>query len=487
MESNMKLFSAEALSLKLVVIFALLLVMLIPLQFIKRVIAERADYRKMAEDSIILPTGGQLFLEGIAIAVPYAKEEKTEDNGSTSKQYYIIEIPEKYALSAKIDPYFLSRGIFTVPVFSGTFTLSATFPAFRTEHLNILQKDILYQDALLILGLRNKKSLTAYPSLKVNGAELEEAQVITQTASLFSEAVYYSLPKAALTEGFSIDGSVAIQGGKSVSLVPMAGNSSFAIESSWASPKFSGSWLPTERAVGKNGFNAEWHISGLSTSFLSMWKTENADIRAYGSEAITVDFIEPLNNYAKAKRCIAYALLFLACPFLAIFLCELWSAARIHPVQYFLIALEDALFYLLLLSISEHVSFNWSYLLSALIVSLIVLFYAAAIFKKLKWALMLFAVQGIAYLLLFGILQSEDYALLIGTIGIFSVLALIMFLTRNVDWYKKMPHSALDKQDESKKKRPSTELPANEADNSYQDMRRYAKTRESHPDADTDE
>ncbi len=435
MQTEMKSVSAQGLWLKLVVIFMLLLVMLIPLQFIKHVVETRTDYRLQAETSIMAPVGGQPVLEGLAIAVPYNKKEG--DNASIT-QYYIVEIPEKYTLSAKIDPYFLSRGIFNVPVFSGTFSLSATFPAFRTDHLNIPQNDILYQDALLILGVGNRKTLTAYPSLTANGAALTEAQVITKAASPFSESVYYTLPAGLLQAGFSIDGSIAIQGGQSVRLIPMAGESSCFIESAWAAPKFSGGWLPTERTVGKDGFKAAWNVSGLSTGFLPMWKTEDVDLRMSRQEEIAVDFIEPINNYAKVKRCITYALLFLACPFLAIFLCELWSGVQIHPVQYFFIALEDALFYLLLLSVSEHLSFNGSYLLSALCVSLIVLFYAAAIFKKLAWGLTLFAVQGIAYLLLFGILQSEDYALLIGSIGIFCIPAFIMFLTRKVDWYGRM-------------------------------------------------
>ena len=431
--------------IKPAVIFILLLVMLIPIQFIKHLVRDRENYKREAEDSIMQPLGGEPVIEGVALAVPYYKERKQE-----LETFYIIEIPERYSLKAKIDPYYLSRGIFSVPVFSGTLELAATFPAFRTVRLNISERDILYKDAVLIVGLKNKKTLTARPALTVNGIELSEAETVANTSTPFTNPVYYNLPEVLLRSGFSLAGTLEMQGGKSLALSPTAEESVFTIESSWASPKFSGGWLPTKRTVGKDGFKAEWNVSGLSTNVLPMWKTEDqaaSDSYSYYAKSlpdvVCIDFLTPVNNYSKAKRCVQYALLFLACPFLTIFLCELWSAKRIHPVQYFLIGMADVLFYLLLLSISEHLSFNWSYLITAFSVSFVVFLYAAAIFKNFKWGAMLFTVQAIAYFLLFGILQSEDYALLIGSIGTFLVLVLIMFLTRKVDWYGKMKEPEL--------------------------------------------
>ena len=463
-------------------IFILLLVMLIPIQFIKHLVTDRKDYKREAENSIMEPLGGEPVIQGVALAVPYYKEKKNE-----IETFYIIKIPEKYTLKAKIDPYYLSRGIFSVPVFSGTLDVTADFSAFRTTRLNVSERDILYKDAVLIVGLKNKKTLTSRPALQINGIKLSEAESVANTSTPFANPVYYNLPESLLRSGFSLTGTIEIQGGKSLSLSPTAEESVFTIESSWASPKFSGGWLPTKRSVDKDGFQAEWNISGLSTNILPMWKTEEqADSDSYSyyaspiPEPVHTDFLTPVNNYSKITRCVQYALIFLACPFLTIFLCELWSAVRIHPVQYFFIGMADVLFYLLLLSISEHLSFNWTYFITAFTVSLIVFLYAAAIFKNFKWGAMLFSVQAIAYFLLFGILQSEDYALLIGSIGIFFVLVLIMFLTRKVDWYSKMkePHIL---------RAASTVLDV-AADELYRDIRSDIAKRASAPlskDADT--
>ena len=454
METKSINFSGKWAWVKPLIIFALLLVLLIPIAFIKSLIRDREFYKESAEDSIMEPVGGQPTLEGLVLAVPYEKlVERKDENGNTVrsvKTYYIIEVPEKYELSAQVNPYYLSRGIFNVPVFNADVDVAAEFPPFRFSQFNIPEKDIRYKDAVLILGIENKKSFTAQPALQLNGNELKLALSDPTDASPFGNAVYYTVNESAVKSGFSLKGKLSVQGGKSLKIVPLAQDNIFDLRSTWSSPSFTGGWLPTERTLGKDGFSAVWNISGLSTVFPRTWKTEsrnrkNADAELFvntakiglEAEKVVVDFITPVNNYSQAKRCITYALLFLAVPFLAIFLCELWSAVKIHPIQYFLIGIADILFYLLILSISEHLSFKLSYFIATTGVCAVVLFYATAIFHRFKWGLLLSAVQAVSYFLLFGILQSEDYALLIGSIGIFCVVALLMFLTRKVDWYGK--------------------------------------------------
>ncbi|MGI5090654.1 cell envelope integrity protein CreD [Treponema sp. OMZ 305] len=454
------LFSHQAAWIKPVIIFIMMLILLIPLAFIRSLVNDREEYRRTAEASIMEPAGGEPVIEGLVLAVPYDELiEYTDDSGKVvqkgKKQDYILTVPETYNLVTQINPYHLSRGIFTVPIFNGDLAIKASFSGFQFSQFNIAEKNIRYKDAVLILGIKDKKTLTAYPALRVNGMPLIEALTAPAGASPFRNAVYYMMPEDTVRSGFSIEGSVSIQGGKSLCIVPLAADNSFAVQSTWPAPSFSGGWLPKNRTLDDSGFSADWHISGLSTAFPRSWKAQDFDIAEdtdvydeYGGyaakavaeprsspETVKIGFITPVNHYSQVKRCITYALLFLAVPFLAIFLCELWSAVRIHPIQYFLIGIADVLFYLLLLSFSEHISFSLSYLIATAGVCTVVGFYTAAIFKRIRWGILLTAVQAISYLLLFGILQSEDYALLIGSIGIFCVVALLMFLTRRVDWY----------------------------------------------------
>lgn len=430
--------------IKPLIIFVLLLILLIPIGFIKSLIGDRAYYRTAAEESIMEPVGGQPALEGMVIAVPYRtvvvqKDEKTGLLLEKIDIDYIIVIPETYSLSTEINPYYLSRGIFDVPVFNGEIAVNAEFPDFSFEQFNIRESDIMYKDAVLILGIGNKKTFTSRPALLVNGTRLAEALTNPDSASPFTESVFYSIAETVVKDGFALTGTFTIQGGKSISIVPIASDSEFAIRSDWVAPSFSGGWLPTERVLTDDGFSAKWNISGLSTSFPRTWNTRGKEQNVISSaESIVVTLISPINSYSQTKRSTTYAILFLMVPFLAIFICELWSNSKIHPIQYCLIGIVDILFYLLLLSVSEHISFNMSYLLAAAAVCGAVLFYATAIFKNIIWGVLLSGVQAISYLLLFGILQSEDYALLLGSTGLFCVVVLLMYLTRKVDWYGKM-------------------------------------------------
>ena len=448
MEIKQKSAFHQAAWLKPVIIFFLLLVLLIPLGFIRSLVSDRERYQRSAEESIMEPAGGEPVIEGVVLAVPYEKTAEYKlANGDiqTHKDiYYTLQVPESYELSTQIDPYYLSRGIFTVPVFNGDIAVKASFADFKFAQLDIAEKDIRYKDAVLILGVRDKKTFTANPLLRINGKLLTEALINPQAVSPFHNAVYYSLPEEYVKAGFALDGSIAVQGGKSMSLTPLAADNRFAIQSTWPAPSFVGGWLPKNRTLNADGFTADWNVSGLSTVFPRAWKTEGVNkehktawLLSVNAESVTVGFITPVNHYSQVTRCVTYAILFLAVPFLAIFLCELWSAVRIHPVQYFLIGIADILFYLLLRSFSEHLSFNLSYLIATASVCGIVCLYTAAIFRHVRWGLLLTAVQAVSYVLLFGILQSEDYALLIGSIGVFCVVALLMFLTRKVDWYGK--------------------------------------------------
>ncbi len=166
------------------------------------------------------------------------------------------------------------------------------------------------------------------------------------------------------------------------------------------------------------------------------------------NDAVSIGFIEPVNNYSLIKRCTDYALLFLAVPFLAIFLCEVYTHERIHPIQYLLIGLEDVVFYLLVLSLSEHMGFAISYAISAIAVSAIVFFYASAIFKGVRWGVFITCVQLVSYAILYVILNSEDYALLMGSLMIFAVISLVMYFTRKLDWYDTAIPSGEKKQEQ---------------------------------------
>ncbi len=435
----------DRLGAKPFIILVLVLLFLIPINMIQSLVRDREHYREQAVLSVLVPKGGEPRLEGILVAIPYNHVEsytyKDANNQERLAQRistrYLFSVPQTMDFSTRVEPEYLTRGIFDVPVFVCEVDFSGDFSAAAYEHLKIGEDAIRWDEAVLLFGIANKKSLTALPTVTVAGRQLEQS-LTAPVASPFEGALCYDLPADVAKTGFSYQLAARIQGGESLSVVPLATDNSLFMESSWSTPGFGGGWLPTERNLTGDGFTARWSIPGLSTVYPKTWVVTEAEghgDRGRRSEAVEVSFVTPVDSYQKTSRSVKYAVLFLIIPFLAIFIFEVFTRVCIHPIQYCLIGLADVIFYLLLLSVSEHLNFSLTYWISSAAVSFLTLFYAAAIFGRLKWGLLFAAVQFISYIFLFGTLQAEDYALLIGTLGLFFVVVVLMVLTRRIDWY----------------------------------------------------
>ncbi len=431
----MKKIQIQNSTIKIILVGVLILLFLIPIGLIRHLISDRRNYQKEAIQSITEPLGGQTEIQGMVIAVPY-KTYKTSYDAEKNKTIsvetkYVIFAPSEYLLDINVKPYYLTRGIFKVPVFTGTIDLKSAFSKFDYSYFDIEEKDVLKNEAVLILGLSSTKNLTCEPKINLKNKSLTISPVKYDKISPFRTSVFYNLSGVDFSQSIELSGIIEFQGGENIKLHPIAADNAFTMTSDWKAPSFSGGWLPTKRELSENGFTASWNIAGLSTVYPKSWLSESKFI----SESVDVSFIIPVDAYKKTERSVKYALLFLVIPFIALLISEVFSKKRIHPVQYFLIGLADVIFYLLLLSVSEHISFDLTYFICAVCVCLATLFYASTIFKSIKWGSLVTGVQFISYIFLYGTLQAEDYALLIGSIGLFVVVVLLMIITRKIDWY----------------------------------------------------
>ena len=426
----------SATSFKVILIFVLVLIFLIPIMLIKNLVSDRRFYKNNAVSSITEPLGGKTEIQGMVIGVPYHfYKEVTDKDGnkkSETETRYLIFAPDDYNLDINVKPYYLTRGIFKVPVFNGQVNVNSSFSDFDYSFFDVKKNDIIEKNAVLILGFSNTKSLKSQPKLKINGQELSVSPIKYDSISPFKTSVYYNLSNLSQLKNLKLTGSIEFQGGEDIKIRPVAQNNFVKMASDWKAPSFSGGWLPYERELTDKGFTASWSIAGLSTVYPKSWHAENT----FSPESFDVSFMIPIDAYKKTERSLKYALLFLIIPFIALLISELFSSIRIHPIQYCLIGFADVIFYLLLLSISEHIHFDITYLICSVSVCLATLFYASSIFKNIKWGAMVSCVQLISYIFLYGTLQAEDYALLIGSIGLFVVIVLLMFITRKIDWYE---------------------------------------------------
>ncbi|WP_295160315.1 cell envelope integrity protein CreD [uncultured Brachyspira sp.] len=436
---------SNTLGFKILIIAILGLLLLIPMAFINTVLEDRIRYKDEAVSSIIEPVGGNADIQGIVIAVPYIKKLIDSKTGEISYiKEYIFYMPDKYNISSDAEVYSLSRGIFKAPIFKSELNITGKFGKYNEEIYNLDKNNniILYDEAILILGVGNKKNLIKLPNISVNGNENLKyyEKNIDIDLNMFNYKFLYTISRDRILNGFDLNITIDIQGGNSLIITPLASENTFKISSKWKDPSFTGGFLPVKREVSKKGFNAEWNIAGFNTSFKKYWTSEDYSVNLSKntdkSNIVEISFLLLNDNYQKISRSVKYAILFIFIPFFILFLCEVLSNKRIHPVQYILMGIANAVFYLLILAISEHLIFNLSYFISALMVTVLTSVYIGYIIKSHKYAASIAFAQSLIYIFLFGILQLTDYALLIGTLGLFAVIALAMYFTRNVDWYK---------------------------------------------------
>lgn len=403
--------------LKLFIVLGLGLLFFIPILMVRGVINDRLQHRESAMDSILEPIGNNFVLRGVSVVIPSRRAE------------LVMIHPAEYQVDADLEVSNLKRGIFDVPIFNASLSISGKF-----ENMS----DILPEaEAYLILDVGSRKNLSKDPEVRIGNNIRLQRQEKTELSNIgYASAFIYPISTTLLQEGFPFQITAEGRGGKDFAMYPTSGENTFKVRSNWPDPGFTGEWLPTERTVTDDGFSAVWEIAGFNVSISRETVIDSADIYSENlSQQVRVSFLQINDIYKQVERSMKYAFLFIFIPFLALFFVEAIRKTQIHPAQYLLIGIANILFYLLLLSLAEYIPFNAAYLIAMLMTVVLCGLYSGAIFKSKKTGILLSAVSLLAYLFLFGLLQLADYALLIGTLGTFTALAAIMFVTRNLDWY----------------------------------------------------
>ncbi|HAE22924.1 MAG TPA: cell envelope integrity protein CreD [Spirochaetaceae bacterium] len=428
---------------KVLLMGLLILIMLIPAALVREVIRERSYRADQVEWEILESWGGQLRLAGPVLRIPCVGLEELsikDDKGRETKEL------RSYAFDLWVSPTLLetegalaterkSRGIYSVPVFSGSLRLSGSFDAAEAIASLKPNEKPLMEQAELVLSIANQKGIRSLEPAQWDGRAMA-FKPGDSGFGLLSGGVHAAIAHTpGISSAFNME--LSIQGGGSVWLLPLGEQSRAGLSADWPAPSYQGNYLPASHGLDEAGFDARWDISYLSHGIPLFWTGGKAIEGKLSQSFFGVDFLKVLDHYALNERAAKYAILFIVVPFLALFMLELFGKRRVHPVQYLLAGIANMVFYLLLLSLSEHIHFNAAYALSAIAVSVMVFLYSWSLFKELAKAWYMVPVMGLSYLYLFITLQSEDWALLIGSLGMFAVLALVMFVTRNVDWYGK--------------------------------------------------
>jgi len=422
---------------KIGVIIIIILLLLIPTSMIKGLIHEREYTQKQAIYEVSSKWGEEQTLTGPFITVPYTRyvkqySQKDSANIMVKVKQYMHFLPTQLNVSGSINPERRNRGIYEIVVYNSILKISGVFSQLDFAELDIPVKDIQFDKAALSLGISDLRGIEKQVSLHWNEEthsfnpgtitnDLIESGINTNVGITNSDSASYE---------FSL--SLDLKGSQKLYFIPVGEITDVNISSEWNNPSFNGAFLPDDRTVNADGFDANWNILHLNRNFPQQWV---GSMNHVNESAFGIDLLLPVDSYQKSMRSIKYALLFICFTFIVFFFVEVLQKVFIHPVQYILVGIALVVFYTLLLSISEHLNYNMAFLISAILTLLLIVGYVKAILKSTQLTFLIGGILTILYAFIFVIIQLQDYALLIGSIGIFLILALVMYFSRKIDWY----------------------------------------------------
>lgn len=434
------------LAIKLGVIALLIVLLLIPLLMIGGMVTDRQHLRDGVLADIARSSSGEQHITGPILVVPYRKtlrewktHEKTgvrylEEREQRSRLYFL---PEQFQLNAQVLTEERNRGIYQARLYHSDNQVSGYFQVPAQFGITENYADYHFEPAFLSVGISDIRGIENDLKLRLNGVELPFAA--GSADRLLANGVHAPLPAldGVSAERLNYSFALKLQGTEQLWVTPVGRESNVQLSSSWPHPSFVGEFLPVKRKVSDQGFSAEWQTSFFATNFAEVLDdcAHGDNCEAYNSREFGVSFVDPVDQYLKTDRAIKYALLFIALTFAGFFLFEVLKRLAIHPVQYGLVGLALALFYLLLLSLSEHLPFATAYGIAAVACVALLGVYLAAVLKSALRGLGFAAALAALYGMLYGLLRAEDYALLMGSLLVFGLLAGVMLLTRKLDWY----------------------------------------------------
>ncbi|MFA5203316.1 MAG: cell envelope integrity protein CreD [Lentisphaeria bacterium] len=436
---------------KLFVIGVLTLLMLIPIGKIWFLLSERQHRRDAAVANITEAWGRGQEIIGPVLVVPYryaVKVQRTEMVNGKPTQVETVEhplaqayfLPAKLKLDARLAPQERHRGIYKAVVYGGKLAVSGEFQPPLFDDLGVEPERILWEDAVFCLAVTDLRGVEGALSLDWAGRTLPLLPGCRLPG--FETGVMASLrdvlPAAAKSAAIPFQFNLTFNGSKLISFAPAGVETEVRLAADWPDPSFEGAFLPGQREVNASGFSAQWNVSYYGRGYPQKWTSLGGGpspdkIRAsmFGASLLTL-----VDQYRTVERALKYAILFIVLAFAGFFLFETLGRVRIHPVQYTLVGAALCLFYLILLALSEFVGFGAAYLAGAAASSLLIGIYAAGVLRGGGRGCLTAAALGGVYGFLYVVLQLEDYSLLIGTAGLFVLLAAIMLATRKTNWYE---------------------------------------------------
>jgi len=433
---------------RMLMVGLLIIVLLIPLSYIDSLIRERSFRQIGVINEINQKWGNEVLVYGPILKLPYKTYTETSKFNEKTKVYiketkthlnFAYIFPETLQSKINVDSKTLKRGNFESAVFTTNMNFTGNYVEAELASKKIKSEDIIWDRATIIVKTSNLKGIKNEMHLKINDNSYtfetnfndNDKTSVSGLDELESTFINENdLPK---NEGVQFNFNMSFNGSRQIQIIPIGKTTSMEMNSNWADPSFVGNFLPNDetKEITKDGFKADWKVLHINRAFSQQYLNKIPNLSEY---AFGTKFIVMVDEYQKSERSAKYGFLVIALTFLVFFLIQTLSKINIHPFQYLMIGLALTMFYTLLVSISEHSNFLKAYLVAGISVVILITLYAKSILQTFKFPIFIGASLTALYTFIYVIIQLENYALLVGSIGLFLILASIMYVSRKIDW-----------------------------------------------------
>jgi len=438
---------------KFFLICGLIVLLGIPMLIVWGLVSEREQRAEGVRQSVASEWGRAQYIDGPLLVVPYLVKRVSMEGEMRIEELVerrAVFLPKALKIGGNTTTKVLHRSIYDVAVYTAQLEFSGSFAAPDIAEVVANAHDVRWRDAVIAVALSDVSGLKSGAAFTIDGGEQLSFEPSIGVPAMQGGGIHVRLGHAtrlfpstegagantlpAGLNGFDFKFALTFNGSSELTFAPVAQETTVDMTSDWRDPSFVGAFLPNERSLKADGFSADWQIPHLARSIPQSWSLADQQFERMAPYAFGVRFIVPVDFYQLVSRAAKYAMMFLATAFMAVFVLEISAARQVHPVQYLFVGLTMIFFYVLLLSLAEHIGFLSAYLIAATATGGLLSLYVAKVQASLGKGLIMAGVFALLYGLLYLILQLEDYALLAGAIAGFVMLAVVMFATLKVDW-----------------------------------------------------
>ncbi|MCL1926629.1 MAG: cell envelope integrity protein CreD [Syntrophorhabdaceae bacterium] len=439
------------------------LCLLFPLGLVKDVVYDRMHLYSEATNNITDSWGREQTVNGPALIIPYQvwidskelvavtvngkneheKKPEKELKEVVTRKYvtqYMVILPSELSFDASLDTEVRYRGIYKQALYTAPMTISGGFILPTEKDFGSNLSRVFWNSAWLCVGVSDLKSIAHTAPLSWAGITIDAYKPGTQADELlgpgFRAEVFLAEKDAGTKKSFSMQ--MTIRGSGGIFFTPVGENTAIKVKSAWPSPNFQGSLLPVERSISDQGFSANWLISNLTRTYPQMgdldtgYTRKNSDKSSITAFTAGVNLHEPVTLYRMVRRSLDYGILFISVTFVALFVFEMVSRRRMRMLQYAMVGLSMSLFYLVLLSLAEHISFGLAFVAASVVTVAMNSLYVGAVLQSRAKGLLMGGLLSSLYAVLFSLLRMEDSSLLMGTGLVLVMMGALMFVTRKL-------------------------------------------------------